>query len=118
MWVATVPPDFAREAMEFYRETKERREISLPNLTVRSINDDVQKTYSANLSSLVENNNFKERELTNVLSIFASKRPDIGYSSGMSKIAGVIVQMFKLESDAFVMFAHTIENVFPKVKCI
>lgn len=118
MWVATVPPDFAREAMDFYQQTKDRREISLPNLVVRSINDEVHKIYSANFTSLVESNNFKEREVVNVLSIFACKRPDIGYVTGLNKIAGVIVQMFKLESDAFVMFSHTVENVFPQVGVI
>lgn len=104
--------------MNFYKQTKERQEISLPNLVVRSINDDVEKIYSANFSSLVENNNFKRREILNILSIFASKRPDIGYTTGMNKIAGVIVQMFNQEVDAFVMFAHTIENIFPKVLVI
>ena len=54
-------------------------------------------------------------KILNILGMFALKRPDIGYHSGMNRIVALLLSVFQSEGDIFVMFCHIIENLFPKV---
>jgi hypothetical protein len=108
-----VPKDFAQESLDFYRLRKSEKHVTLTNSIVISIREDLKNTYIGPLSQLKESG--KLQQIASILSIFAAKRSDIGYHYGMNFIAAVMVNVFPGESDAFVMFSHTIENVFPSV---
>lgn len=58
--------------------------------------------------------NAKINSLISLLSIFSAKRPDIGYRYGMNFTAALILSIFSNEGDAFVMFCHLMENVYPQ----
>jgi hypothetical protein len=53
--------------------------------------------------------------ILNVISIFYIKRPDFCYKPGLNLIVALLCSVFVAESDAFVMFAHIMENLFPRV---
>jgi hypothetical protein len=108
-----VPQTFAQDALNFYREKKSMKQVSLSIATATSIREDLKKTYVGTLISLKSNQKFSQAAA--ILSIFALKRPDIGYHYGMNFIVAIMLHVFGGEGDAFVMFCHLIENVYPEV---
>lgn len=57
----------------------------------------------------------KIQKIITVLSMFVSKCPEIGYHSGMNCIVAMLLEVFKLESDSFVMLCHIFEKLYPEV---
>lgn len=99
--------------MDFYRSVKQTKQVILSNTTATRIRQDAAKSFSGSLSSL--NSGEKTQKIITLLSIFASKRNDIGYHFGMNYIGAVLISVFPSESDAFIMFCHIIEIVYPEV---
>jgi hypothetical protein len=56
------------------------------------------------------------KKVEKLLCYFHLKRKDIPFTGGMQYIAGFLLGVFCNEADAFVMFCHFIENIYPSVK--
>lgn len=104
-----VDPEFANEAMEFFQSNKTNFEST--SQIDKKITDGTSEIWNGSLSTL--KNNDIEDKINLILSIFGEKRPDIGYNFGMSHIAAVLLNIFKVEGDSFVMFSHIIEFIYP-----
>lgn len=52
--------------------------------------------------------------MTVLLTLFALKRPDIGYHAGMNMLLCPLLNVFSSDTDAFIMFSHIIEEIYPK----
>lgn len=50
---------------------------------------------------------------TVLLTLFAIKRPDIGYHSGMNMLICALLGVFSSDADVFIMFAHVVEEIYP-----
>ncbi|CAG9310827.1 unnamed protein product [Blepharisma stoltei] len=111
-WLGIIDPNFSTETMEYYRSVKLTKQVILVNSIAQRIKQDALKSFSGSLSSL--NSGERIQKIVTLLSIFASKRNDIGYCFGMNFIAAVLVSVFSSESDAFIMFCYIIEKVFPE----
>lgn len=111
VWVGIVDPKFAFEALQCLRQMKEQGTSQVNEGDLAAIREDAGRTYIGSLSVL--NTSIREKQLITLLSLFACKRPDIGYDSGMNYLMAVLLSVFSTESDAFVMFAHIIENIYP-----
>ena len=111
VWVGMVDPKFAFGALQCLRQIKEQGTSEVTEGDLAAIREDAGRTYVGSLSVLKAPN--REKQLVTLLSLFACKRPDIGYDSGMNYIMAVLLSVFSTESDAFVMFSHIVENIYP-----
>lgn len=111
VWVGLVDPKFAFEALQCLRQIKEQGTSEVNEGDLAAIREDAGRTYVGSLSVL--NAPSREKQLVTLLSLFACKRPDIGYDSGMNYLMAVLLSVFSTESDAFVMFSHIVENIYP-----
>ncbi|CAG9334185.1 unnamed protein product [Blepharisma stoltei] len=109
-WVHMINPEFAGETIDYFQSAKSQELNDLPN--GNKAFDDSQNVWTGPLASLKTPD--REEKISRIINIFINKRPDIGYAYGMKNIAAVLVVIFTVESDAFVIFAHIIENVFPE----
>lgn len=111
VWVGLVDPKFAFEVLQYLRQAKEQGTSEVNEGDLAAIREDVGRTFVGSLSVLNAPN--REKQMVTMLSLFVCKRPDIGYDSGMNYLMAVLLSVFSTESDAFVMFSHIIENVYP-----
>ena len=53
--------------------------------------------------------------IVRIIRMFMHKREDIGVAFGMQYMAAIFSAMFIVETDAFIMFCHVYENLYPSV---
>lgn len=111
-----IDPTSSKSCEEFYKKVKFENQIILPSNVAYKIREEAGKTYNGILSSL--KSPIRITKIVTVLSLFALKRPDIGFHPGMNFIVAIILSVADSESDAFILFSHLIENIFPVVRTI
>ncbi|CAG9317037.1 TBC1D2_2 [Blepharisma stoltei] len=112
VWVALIDPQFASECLHFFHAAKNQKQVTIPTNTAKNIRKESAESYISALS--VWKAEEKIQKISTVLSIFAYKRPDIGYHSGMNFLVAILLEVFKLESDIFLMLCHIIEKIYPE----
>lgn len=115
-WLSLIPPDFLTEAEAFYQSHKSEKQIAIPEIFADLILQEAPSTYEGVLSALDEEG--RTKRIAFLLTLFVVKRPDLGYSSGMNSILGVVLSVFPREIRAFCLFCHLIENIYPMVAAI
>ncbi|CAG9313000.1 TBC1D2_1 [Blepharisma stoltei] len=110
-WVALVDPRFASECLHFFHTIKNQKQVTISANIAKQIRKEAPESYIGALSALKGEE--KIQKIVTILSMFVSKRADIGYHSGMNFIVAVLLEVFKLESDTFVMLCHIIEKIYP-----
>ena len=84
---------------------------SLPADTQSTLEAACAHTYTGSLAALGTQG--KEVSLLKLLSLFITKRPDIGYFPGMANLMAISLHVFPSENAAFGVFCHLIERIFP-----
>ncbi|OMJ72167.1 hypothetical protein SteCoe_29460 [Stentor coeruleus] len=107
VWVGLIDPTFASLVLNEYKIFKSRQDLQIPEKTLEQIH----------LSCVGSFGSLKDKTLgkrvEKILFYFLLKRKDIPFTSGMQYIAGFLLGVFCNEADAFVMFCHFIENIYP-----
>jgi Rab-GTPase-TBC domain len=94
--------------LKFYRKCP--LEFELPSKIEQRITQALSKPFPEILSGLYSPNPIKK-----LLRMFAYKQPNISFVFGMHYIAAILINIFIVETDAFIMLCHILENLYPPV---
>ncbi|OMJ89576.1 hypothetical protein SteCoe_8282 [Stentor coeruleus] len=107
VWVSLIDPSFASSVLTEYKIIKSSRDLQIPEKTL----EQVHLSCIGSFESLKDKTLGKKVE--KLLCYFLMKRKDIQFTGGMQFIASFLLGIFCNEADAFVMFCHFIENIYP-----
>lgn len=111
MWISLIDSEFWAESQLCYSQLQENPPTSqLPAYEIQ-LQSDCAKAFLGPLASLASP--AREEALPRLLNLFTRKRADIGYVSGMSHILALLLHVYQSEADAFGVFCHVVERVFP-----
>ena len=112
IWIELVSREYGMEVLYFYKEISAQKKLSLPTWKYEKLKQEAANSFLGPLAPLEVPGS--QQKVVNLLSIFCQKRPDIDYHQGMNFIAVVTLSVFSLETDAFLIFCHIVEKVFPQ----
>jgi hypothetical protein len=108
--MSLVEPSFAKEASDFFSTARADKSIVLADGLAARIREDLAK--NAMFYSYQDSN----PTILLIMAVFFKRNPKIVYKAGMISLLHVVLKMYQSESDTFIVFAHLIEKIYPKVR--
>lgn len=105
-----VDPAFSAAALNSYQALTTQQTFTLSQALLDRIKAEAERAVAAFPTQAKEE---WYSRCTVLLTLFALKRPDIGYHSGMNMILCALLGVFSSDTDVFIMFAHVVEEIYP-----